>query len=224
MNGRYHCYSASQEVHNLILRVFTLFFFSTFLICFLLYHCLNFFLLPGTYLQRHWHQPLTQRDPKSPGIVEQDKRNAQRNFWFGIDTNKKRSETFDLEQIIDCFSREVCNRLGRICFLFLFVVLTKQISNEMEKYPQAKFMPKPRGHDDPLKVEKTSWSFKSSYDWIEQNGLKSQKLNIYHVLAPNAYSYIEKYVPVLNKTVQSQIHEVDQNRQILVTLVLIWFI
>ena len=86
--------------------------------------------------------------------------------------------------------------------------LKKKLSQELEKFPQSQFMPKPRGHDQPLKIEKSSSSLKSSYDWIEQNGLKAQKLNIYQVLAPNAYSYVEHYVPILNKKVQSQIHEV----------------
>lgn len=78
----------------------------------------------------------------------------------------------------------------------------------MEKFPPGEFMPKPRGHDAPLKIEKMSSNLKSSFDWIDQNGLKAQKLNLYQVLAPNAYSYIEDYVPILKKVVQSQVHEV----------------
>lgn len=79
----------------------------------------------------------------------------------------------------------------------------------MDKFPQSKFMPKPRGHDMPLSLEKNNYSSgKGSVEWLEKNGLKAQKLNLYQVLAPNAYSYIEDYVPILNKTVQSQVHEV----------------
>lgn len=72
-------------------------------------------------------------------------------------------------------------------------------------------MPKPRDHDDPLRIEKINLNNNAcydQYDWIEYNSLKAQKLNIYQVLAPNAYSCVEHYVPILNKTVQSQIYEV----------------
>lgn len=83
-----------------------------------------------------------------------------------------------------------------------------QVSNEIEKYGQSEYMPRPRGHEMPLKIEKSNEISNSSYDWIEKHGLKAQKLNLYQVLAPNAYSYIEDYIPILNKVVQSQIYEV----------------
>ena len=58
-----------------------------------------------------------------------------------------------------------------------------------------------------------------SSDWIEQHGLKAKKLNLYQVLAPNAYSYMEDYVPILNKTVQSQVHEVSFVDFVLIDLI-----
>jgi hypothetical protein len=62
----------------------------------------------------------------------------------------------------------------------------------------------------PLNLEKENFfSGKSSLEWLDKNGLKALKLNLYQVLAPNAYSYKEDFVPILNKTVQSQVHEVD---------------
>jgi hypothetical protein len=69
-------------------------------------------------------------------------------------------------------------------------------------------LPRPRGHDLPLNIEISNTSGKTSVDWIEHHGLKAKKLNLYQVLAPNAYSYMEDYVPILNKTVQSQVYEV----------------
>ena len=33
-------------------------------------------------------------------------------------------------------------------------------------------------------------------------------LDLYQVLAPNAYSYREEFIPVIRKTVQSQVHQV----------------
>ena len=38
-------------------------------------------------------------------------------------------------------------------------------------------------------------------------------LDLYQVLSPNAYSYKEEFIPVIRKTVQSQVHEVKNNRQ-----------
>ena len=62
-----------------------------------------------------------------------------------------------------------------------------------------------------------------SFEWIEQHGLKAKKLNLYQVLAPNAYSYMEDYVPILNKTVQSQVHEVLRYIYILIKYRLVNF-
>ena len=91
------------------------------------------------------------------------------------------------------------------------IQIENEISLEIEKYPQAKFLPRPRGHDMPLNIEPKNASGKMSSEWIEQHGLKAKKLNLYQVLAPNAYSFMEDYVPILNKTVQSQVHEVNYN-------------
>ena len=38
----------------------------------------------------------------------------------------------------------------------------------------------------------------------------AKKLSLYQVLAPNAFSPVEEYVPILRKTVSSTIHEVTQ--------------
>ena len=89
------------------------------------------------------------------------------------------------------------------------IQIENEISLEIEKYPQSKFFPRPYGHDNPLKIEPPSASEKMSCDWIELHGLKAKKLNLYQVLAPNAYSYMEDYVPILNKIVHSQVHEVS---------------
>jgi von Willebrand factor A domain-containing protein 3 len=82
----------------------------------------------------------------------------------------------------------------------------------LEKQALSKHLPNPLGHELPLNLEKTAnytASSKNSFNWIEQHGLNAKKLNLYQILAPNAYSYIEDYIPVLNKTVQSQVHEVN---------------
>ena len=39
----------------------------------------------------------------------------------------------------------------------------------------------------------------------------AKKLDLYQVLAPNAYAYKEEFIPVIRKTVQSQVHEVCEH-------------
>ncbi len=52
------------------------------------------------------------------------------------------------------------------------IQIENEVSLELEKYPQAKFLPRPRGHDMPLKIDQINSSGKVSRDWIEKHGLK----------------------------------------------------
>lgn len=81
-----------------------------------------------------------------------------------------------------------------------------QISQEVAKLPQSRFLPRPPGHDLPLCIETPSFNPYSSSDWLAKNGLKAKGLDLYQVLAPNAYSFREEFIPVIRKTVQSQVH------------------
>ncbi|KAB5530642.1 hypothetical protein PHYPO_G00131720 [Pangasianodon hypophthalmus] len=47
----------------------------------------------------------------------------------------------------------------------------------------------------------------TSAEWLKTHGLKAKKLNLYQVLAPNVYSPLEGFVPILGKNVQSKVHE-----------------
>ncbi|XP_060798447.1 von Willebrand factor A domain-containing protein 3A-like isoform X2 [Neoarius graeffei] len=47
----------------------------------------------------------------------------------------------------------------------------------------------------------------TSAEWLKTHGLKAKKLNLYHVLAPNVYSPLEGFVPILGKNVQSRVHK-----------------
>ncbi|XP_042564284.1 von Willebrand factor A domain-containing protein 3A [Clupea harengus] len=47
----------------------------------------------------------------------------------------------------------------------------------------------------------------TSVEWLKTHGLKAQKLGLYQVLAPNAYSSLKEFVPVLGKTVRATVHE-----------------
>ncbi|XP_060556889.1 von Willebrand factor A domain-containing protein 3A-like [Ruditapes philippinarum] len=87
------------------------------------------------------------------------------------------------------------------------ISIMNEITTEVQKLPQSRFLPRPPGHDKPLKIEMPKFQPKSSIEWIRQHGLKAKQLDLYQVLAPNAYSYKEEFIPVIKKAVQSQVHE-----------------
>ncbi|XP_042293164.1 von Willebrand factor A domain-containing protein 3A isoform X1 [Sceloporus undulatus] len=68
-------------------------------------------------------------------------------------------------------------------------------------------LPKPPQHESPLVIQSTKLLAKSSAEWLKTYGLKAKKLSLYRVLAPNAFSPVEEFVPVLQKTVSSTLHE-----------------
>ncbi|CAH8589918.1 unnamed protein product [Schistosoma turkestanicum] len=47
----------------------------------------------------------------------------------------------------------------------------------------------------------------SSEVWLSKHGLKARKLNLFQILAPNAYSQVVGYVPSIQRSVSAQIHE-----------------
>ena len=55
----------------------------------------------------------------------------------------------------------------------------------------------------------------------------AKHLDLYQVLAPNAYSYKEEFIPVIKRAVQSQVHEVSTVFDLLTLCILmnfsIWF-
>lgn len=87
------------------------------------------------------------------------------------------------------------------------VSIMDEIASEVQKLPPSKLLPCPPGHDSPLNIDKPKCHPQSSNEWIKQHGLKAKQLDLYQVLAPNAYSYREDYVPVIGKAVQSQVHQ-----------------
>ncbi|XP_043945574.1 von Willebrand factor A domain-containing protein 3A isoform X2 [Protopterus annectens] len=83
----------------------------------------------------------------------------------------------------------------------------QEISSEVAKIPPTHFLPRPPNHDGPLGIEMPEFQAKTSEDWLKKNSLKAKKLSLYQVLAPNAFSLIEEFVPVLQRTVSSTLHE-----------------
>lgn len=47
-----------------------------------------------------------------------------------------------------------------------------------------------------------------SVKWLFIWFITARRLDLYQILAPNAYSYKEEFIPVIKKAVQSQVHEV----------------
>lgn len=84
--------------------------------------------------------------------------------------------------------------------------MVNEISTEVAKGPLICLLPKPPKHEAPLTIEFPNLD-KTSAEWLKTNGLKAKKLSLYQVLAPNAFSPVEGFVPILQKTVSSTIHE-----------------
>ncbi|KAM5151829.1 von Willebrand factor A domain-containing protein 3A [Mantella aurantiaca] len=87
------------------------------------------------------------------------------------------------------------------------IKIMQEISTRVAKIPPSAFLPKPPNHEEPLNIEVPNFSPKTSAEWIKKNGLKAKKLSLYQVLAPNAYSLVEDFVPILQKRVSSTLHE-----------------
>ncbi|KAM6166301.1 LOW QUALITY PROTEIN: von Willebrand factor A domain-containing protein 3A [Erethizon dorsatum] len=85
-------------------------------------------------------------------------------------------------------------------------LMMKEIATEYTKESLTNLLPKPPKHDAPLTIEFPNLE-KTSAEWLKINGLKAKKLSLYQVLAPNAFSAVEEFVPILQKTVSSTIHE-----------------
>uniref|UniRef100_A0A8C8RAM5 VWFA domain-containing protein n=1 Tax=Pelusios castaneus TaxID=367368 RepID=A0A8C8RAM5_9SAUR len=87
------------------------------------------------------------------------------------------------------------------------IFVPASISTEFTELTPSSFLPKPPKHEGPLFIQMPSFLAKTSSDWLKTNGLKAKKLSLYQVLAPNAFSPVEEFVPILQKTVSSTLHE-----------------
>ncbi|XP_071962568.1 von Willebrand factor A domain-containing protein 3A-like isoform X2 [Antedon mediterranea] len=87
------------------------------------------------------------------------------------------------------------------------VSILNEISLEVQKLPQSRFLPRPPNHTGALTIQEQPFHPKSSEDWLKQNGLKAKKLSLYQIMAPNAFAPIEEFIPVIRKSVRSTLHE-----------------
>ncbi|XP_074137102.1 von Willebrand factor A domain-containing protein 3A isoform X3 [Sminthopsis crassicaudata] len=88
-----------------------------------------------------------------------------------------------------------------------FSNMAREISAEFTKLSLSSFLPKPPKHESPLKIKIPNFLTRTSADWLKTYGLKAKKLSLYQILAPNAFSPMEEFVPILQKTVSSTLHE-----------------
>ncbi|XP_060548853.1 von Willebrand factor A domain-containing protein 3A isoform X1 [Pantherophis guttatus] len=87
----------------------------------------------------------------------------------------------------------------------LFNLVTNS-STERLKASSLVHLSKPFQHERLLAIQMPNFLAKSSVEWLKINGLRAKKLSLYQVLAPNAFSPVEEFVPVLRKTVSSTLH------------------
>ncbi|CAG5136343.1 unnamed protein product, partial [Candidula unifasciata] len=123
-------------------------------------------------------------------------------IYTSTDISRLLSEIREAQDIINKIHEMKQGLIGNA-----IISIMNEITTEVSKLPQARFLPRPPGHDLPLKIETPKFHASTSQEWLQNRGLKAKQLNLYQVLAPNAYSYREDFVPVIKKAVQSQVHE-----------------
>ncbi|XP_077979926.1 von Willebrand factor A domain-containing protein 3A-like isoform X2 [Glandiceps talaboti] len=87
------------------------------------------------------------------------------------------------------------------------VSILNEISLEVQKLPASRFLPRPPNHAGALNIEIPPFQPKTSDDWLKMNGLRAKKLSLYQILAPNAFTPIEEFIPIIKKVVSSTVHE-----------------
>ncbi|XP_032086134.1 von Willebrand factor A domain-containing protein 3A [Thamnophis elegans] len=87
----------------------------------------------------------------------------------------------------------------------LFNLVTNNSAERMRSSSLVQ-LSKPFQHERLLAIQIPNFLAKSSAEWLKTNGLRAKKLSLYQVLAPNAFSPVEEFVPVLRKTVSSTLH------------------
>ncbi|XP_039631509.1 von Willebrand factor A domain-containing protein 3A isoform X1 [Polypterus senegalus] len=122
--------------------------------------------------------------------------------YYSCDIHHLQSELQRSEEVLRTIKEMRQGLLGDT-----LISIMQEISEEVAKLPSAHFLPKPPMHDRPLSIEMPNFLPKTSADWLKTNGLKAKKLSLYQILAPNAFSPIEDFVPILRKTVSSTLHE-----------------
>ncbi|XP_028395207.1 von Willebrand factor A domain-containing protein 3A-like [Dendronephthya gigantea] len=99
-------------------------------------------------------------------------------------------------------------RNGRLENKLITIVNDKpKVAMEILPVPDGTIVQRNKSSEYTLNVENPSFPARTSLDWLKQHGLKARGLNLYQVLAPNAYSYVKGYVSTINKDVKSKVYK-----------------
>nr|CAB3267658.1 von Willebrand factor A domain-containing protein 3A [Phallusia mammillata] len=86
------------------------------------------------------------------------------------------------------------------------ISIENEISMEVNRLSTARFLPRPPNHHRPLSIETPNFHPAPSSEWLAENGLKARSLNLFQILAPNAFDPVQDFIPILRKSVGSKIH------------------
>ncbi|XP_071976659.1 von Willebrand factor A domain-containing protein 3A isoform X2 [Engystomops pustulosus] len=111
----------------------------------------------------------------------------------------------EVQKAIDILNKIKELRQGKLDDTCISII--QKISSEVAKIPTSAFLPKPPNHTAPLHIDIPNFSPRTSTEWLKKNGLRAKKMTLYQILAPNAYSTLEEFVPILQKTVSSTLLE-----------------
>jgi len=126
-------------------------------------------------------------------------------------SNKKQVyQSFDIKELLNEAQKavDVLNKIRQMRTGLLgdaLVSIESEISLEVERLAESRFLPRPLNHHRPLSIKIPKFNPITSDDWLSRHGLHAKNLNLYQILAPNAFDQSEKFVPILGKSVQSTI-------------------
>lgn len=87
------------------------------------------------------------------------------------------------------------------------VSIENEISLEVQHNSLSRFLPRPVNHHQPLNIHKSDFHPSDSRLWLKENGLRARQLNLYQVLAPDAFDPVRDFVPILRKSVKSRVNQ-----------------
>nr|XP_018668721.1 von Willebrand factor A domain-containing protein 3A [Ciona intestinalis] len=86
------------------------------------------------------------------------------------------------------------------------ISIENEISLEVGRLSNARLLPRPPNHHRPLSIETPNFHPQPSVAWLAESGLRANNLNLYQILAPNAFDPVQDFVPILRKPVGSKVH------------------
>ncbi|KAG9330108.1 hypothetical protein JZ751_027265, partial [Albula glossodonta] len=87
------------------------------------------------------------------------------------------------------------------------VTVVPEVWAEMDSLCLSRPSPSAANEDAPLRLQPPGLLPSPSTEWLQSHGLRAQRLGVYQVLAPNAHSPLQEFVPILRKTVSSTVNQ-----------------